>query len=140
VKRGACKTLDVTLPGIGRCISVPDEAHAASRFDFLQGFTPMRSGVFTRCLMAAVAFAVFTPAAVMAQETKPKMDPEKAFKRRDANGDGSLSEDEFLAVAKEDKQKEMLKKRFGKMESDGDGKLSLDEFKAGMVPPKKKQK
>lgn len=99
----------------------------------------MRFDVFIRCLMAAVAFAVFTPAAVMADETKPKMDPEKVFKRRDANGDGSLSEDEFLAAAKEDKQKEMMKKRFGKIDTDGDGKLSLDEFKAGMVPPKKKQ-
>jgi Ca2+-binding EF-hand superfamily protein len=100
----------------------------------------MRFNVFTRCLVAAVAFAVFSPAAVMAQETKPKMDPEKVFKRRDANGDGSISEDEFLAAAKEDKQKETMKKRFGKIDSNGDGKLSLDEFKAGMVPPKKKQK
>jgi hypothetical protein len=100
----------------------------------------MRFAFLTRCLMAAVAFAVFTPAAVMAQETKPKMDPEKVFKKRDANGDGAISEDEFLAAAKEDKQKEMLKKRFGKMDSNADGKLSLDEFKAGMGPAKKKQK
>jgi Ca2+-binding EF-hand superfamily protein len=66
------------------------------------------------------------------------MDPEKVFKRRDANGDGSISEDEFLAAAKEDTQKEMMKKRFGKIDTNGDGKLSLDEFKAGMVTPKKK--
>jgi Ca2+-binding EF-hand superfamily protein len=100
----------------------------------------MRFDFLTRCLMAAVAFAVFTPAAVMAEETKPKMDPEKVFKRRDTNGDGSISEDEFLAAAKEDQQKEMMKKRFGKIDTDGDGKLSLDEFKAGMVRPSKKQK
>ena len=62
----------------------------------------MRFAFLTRCLMAAVAFAVFTPAAVMAQETKPKMDPEKVFKKRDANGDGAISEDEFLSAAKED--------------------------------------
>jgi hypothetical protein len=97
------------------------------RFDFLTG-----------CLVAALAFAVLSPAAVVAQETKPKMDPEKVFKRRDADGDGSISEDEFLAAAKEDKQKDMMKKRFGKIDANGDGKLSLDEFKAGMVPPKKK--
>jgi Ca2+-binding EF-hand superfamily protein len=99
----------------------------------------MRFDFLTRCLMAAIAFAVLSPAAVMAQETKPKMDPEKVFKRRDTNGDGSISEDEFLAPAKEDKQKEQLKKRFGKIDTNSDGKLSLDEFKTGMVPPKKKQ-
>jgi Ca2+-binding EF-hand superfamily protein len=98
----------------------------------------MRFDFLTRCLMAAIAFAVLSPAAVMAQETKPKMDPEKVFKRRDTDGDGSISEDEFLAAAKEDKQKDTMKKRFGKIDANGDGKLSLDEFKAGMVPPKKK--
>ena len=99
----------------------------------------MRFDFLTRCLVAAVACAVLAPAASMAQETKPKMDPEKVFKRRDTNGDGSISEDEFLAAAKEDKQKEQMKKRFGKIDTNSDGKLSLDEFKAGMVPPKKKQ-
>lgn len=99
----------------------------------------MRFTFLTRCLAFAIAFAVVAPVASMAQETKPKMDPEKVFKRRDTNGDGSISEDEFLAPAKEDKQKEQLKKRFGKIDTDGDGKVSLDEFKAGMVLPKKKQ-
>lgn len=98
----------------------------------------MRVDFLTRCLMAALAFAVLSPVAVIAQETKPKMDPEKAFKRRDANGDGSISEDEFLAAAKEDKQKDAMKKRFGKIDTNGDGKLSLDEFKTGMALPKKK--
>lgn len=99
----------------------------------------MRFTLLTRCLAFAIAFAVVAPVASMAQETKPKMDPEKVFKRRDTNGDGSISEDEFLAPAKEDKQKEQLKKRFGKIDTNGDGKVSLDEFKAGMVLPKKKQ-
>lgn len=98
----------------------------------------MRVDFLTRCLMAALAFAVLSPAAVMAQETKPKMDPEKVFKRRDTDGDGSISEDEFLAAAKEDKQKDAMKKRFGKIDTNGDGKLSLDEFKTGMALPKKK--
>ena len=99
----------------------------------------MRFSFLTRCLVAALAFAFFAPAASMAQEAKPKMDPEKVFKKRDADGDGSISEEEFLAPAKEDKQKEMMKKRFGKIDTNGDGKLSLDEFKAGMVPPNRKQ-
>jgi Ca2+-binding EF-hand superfamily protein len=100
----------------------------------------MRFDFLTRCLMVALAFAVITPSAVMAEDTKPKINPETVFKRRDTNGDGAISEDEFLAAAKEDKQKEKLKKRFGKIDSNGDGKLSLEEFKAGMVRPTKKQK
>lgn len=66
--------------------------------------------------------------------------PEKMFKTRDADGDGSLSEDEFTAAAKDDeKKKDALKTRFAKIDSDKDGKLSLDEFKAGMPKPKKKK-
>ena len=91
-----------------------------------------------RGLVAALACALFTPGSTPAQETKPKPDPEKVFKRRDINGDGVVSEDEFIAVAKDDTQKPKLKKRFGKLDADGDGKLSLDEFKAGMVPAKQK--
>lgn len=99
----------------------------------------MRFDFLPRCLVAALASALLVPVASMAQETRPKMDPEKVFKKRDANGDGSISEDEFLAAAKDDKQKEMMMKRFDKIDTNSDGKLSLDEFKAGMVPPKKKQ-
>ena len=99
----------------------------------------MRITVLTRCLMAAVACAMLVPAAVMAQDAKPKMDPAKLFKKRDTNGDGAVSEDEFLAAAKEDKQKEAMKKRFSKIDSNGDGKLSLEEFTAGMAAPRKKK-
>jgi Ca2+-binding EF-hand superfamily protein len=99
----------------------------------------MRIPVLTRCLMAAVACLMIVPAAVIAEDAKPKMDPAKLFKKRDANGDGALSEDEFLAAAKEDKQKETMKKRFSKIDSNGDGKLSLEEFTAGMATPRKKK-
>lgn len=90
---------------------------------------------FGRCVVAAVAIACVTPDAVLAQATKPKADPDTIFKRRDADGDGFLSESEFLAAAKDDDRKEKMKKRFGKIDTNGDGKLSLDEFKAGMKGP-----
>ncbi|MFM8415148.1 MAG: EF-hand domain-containing protein [Planctomycetota bacterium] len=96
-------------------------------------FTPL-----PRCLVAALACALFAPGSTPAQETRPKPDPEKVFKRRDTNGDGVVSEDEFLAVAKDDAHKPKLKKRFDKLDADGDGKLSLAEFKAGMATPRKK--
>ena len=69
---------------------------------------------------------------VFAAEDKPKVPPEEAFKKADKNGDGKLSEEEFVGKRsgeKADKAKEMFKKK----DKDGDGFLSLEEFM-----PKKK--
>lgn len=81
------------------------------------------------CAAAAVAVALLCPLDVSVAEEKKAPDPEKIFKRKDANGDGMLTLDEFKTGLK-DKPLEMAEKRFGKMDSNGDGKLSLDEFKA----------
>ena len=82
-------------------------------------------------LCAAFALApVFTATAA----DRP-IDPEKIFKRKDANSDGSLSLDEYKAGMK-DKQLENADKRFKKIDTNGDSKLSFDEFKAGMPKPK----
>jgi hypothetical protein len=63
-------------------------------------------------------------------EKKPageKRDPEVVFKRRDANGDGSISLEEFKTGAKDAAKAETAFKRRDK---DGDGKITLEEFKA----------
>ena len=91
------------------------------------------------CLMAAMAVSLFTTASVYAADEKPKMDPEKVFKKRDKDGDGSLSKEEFLSAVKGDK-KEGIEKRFDRMDSNGDGKVSLEEFKTAIASAKKKKK
>ena len=85
-------------------------------------------------LVTAAAIACITPDLAFAQDRKPKGDPEQTFKRRDADGDGFLTEAEFVAAAKDEDQKSKMRKRFAKIDVNGDGKLSLDEFKAGVKP------
>ena len=75
------------------------------------------------CLMAAMAVSLFTTASVYAADEKPKMDPEKVFKKRD-KGD----------------KNEGMEKRFDRMDSNGDGKVSLEEFKTAIASAKKKKK
>ena len=85
-------------------------------------------------LVAAAAIACITPDHAFAQGGKPKGDPEQIFKRRDADGDGFLTEAEFVAAVKDEDRKSKMKKRFAKIDVNGDGKLSLDEFKASVKP------
>lgn len=61
---------------------------------------------------------------------KPKMSAEDAFKKKDANGDGKLSKEEFTKGAPADKADAMAK-RFTALDKDKDGSVNLEEFKAG---------
>lgn len=67
---------------------------------------------------------------------KPAPDFDKAFKRKDADGNGSLSLEEFKKGMPE-KALANADKRFKRIDTNGDGSLSIDEFKAGMQPKKK---
>jgi Ca2+-binding EF-hand superfamily protein len=84
---------------------------------------------------AVVAVSVLGSATQAADPAKKAPDPAKVFSKKDANGDGSLSLDEFKTGLK-DKALENADKRFKKMDSNADSKLSLDEFKSGMQPKK----
>jgi Ca2+-binding EF-hand superfamily protein len=82
-------------------------------------------------LLTLAVFAGFTLDA-SAQEKK-KQDPEKVFARKDTNGDGKLSKEEFVKGAKD---AEAAEKAFGAKDKDKDGSLSKEEFAAA---PKKKK-
>lgn len=82
----------------------------------------------------AVAFGCMAPA-LSADGEKKAPNPEKAFAKKDANSDGSLTLEEFKAGLK-DKALNTADKRFKKLDSNGDSKLTLEEFKAG-IPAKK---
>lgn len=82
------------------------------------------------CVLLTAAFALSTSLAT-AQE-KPKPTPEEAFKKRDKNGDGKLSLDEFVGKSTGDKATK-AQETFKKRDKNADGFLSQEEFQ-----PKKK--
>ncbi len=86
-------------------------------------------------------FAALTDAGDGDKAGDKKLDPEKVFKKLDANGDGKISKEEFAKMmemrgkakgkgkAGAGKDKEMLEKLFDKLDADNDGYLSMEEFK-----------
>jgi Ca2+-binding EF-hand superfamily protein len=76
-------------------------------------------------ILAVLALGTF---AVNAQEKgKGKADPAAMFKKKDSNGDGKLSKEEFTKGAKDAAKAETA---FGKLDKDKSGDLSMEEFKA----------
>jgi len=69
---------------------------------------------------------------------KPKADPTTAFAKIDANSDGSMTKEEFVASPRGQKDPEKAAKKFTKMDADANGSVSLDEFKASAVKKDKK--
>jgi Ca2+-binding EF-hand superfamily protein len=69
----------------------------------------------------------------------PKMTPEEAFKKKDGNGDGKVSKEEFTKT-KDASKAEGLGKMFDAKDKNKDGSLDLEEFKAGGKPKGKGKK
>lgn len=61
---------------------------------------------------------------------EPKVNPEEAFKKADANSDSSLSLDEFKALPRFKKDNSKAEEIFKRKDTNSDSKLSLEEFTA----------
>jgi hypothetical protein len=90
-----------------------------------------------RITLVVVATSVLLlPARAEEGADKPKADPAAAFAKMDANTDGAVTKEEFMASPKAQKDPEKAAKKFTKMDADANGSLSLDEFKAWAQKPK----
>jgi hypothetical protein len=92
-------------------------------------------------LVAAATAALTLASAVLAADNAK---PNRAFSKADTNGDGKISEAEYLAAVKD--KTEEAKTAFARRDTNKDGALSADEFKvagkkgAGEKPKEKKRK
>jgi len=87
-----------------------------------------------KILVMALAFGMFAPALMTAQEKKQKS-PEEQFAALDKNNDKKLSKEEFLGNT-EGEKKTKKENRFKALDKDSDGFVSLEEYKAGTAKKK----
>lgn len=65
---------------------------------------------------------------------RPRMNPEEAFKKIDADSDGSVTLAEFKASPMGKRDESKVEERYSKLDANSDGKVTLEEFKAGRPP------
>ncbi len=87
-------------------------------------------------LVAVLGVGVASHAAEEGKK-KGKGDPEAVFKKKDKNGDGKLSFEEFKGNAPAEKAAG-LEKKFKAMDKNANGSIELEEFKLGGGKGKKK--
>ncbi|MFZ4763843.1 MAG: EF-hand domain-containing protein [Roseimicrobium sp.] len=88
----------------------------------------------TAILSALLVCATVASAQADPKKEKPKADPAVVFAKKDKNGDGKLSKEEFTAGAKDAAKAET---QFTNKDKDKDGSVSKEEFTA--APKKKKE-
>ena len=93
-----------------------------------------------KLILTLSALVISASLALAAEGDKPKKpeggkpgegkrpNPEEMFKKVDANGDGSISKDEFKAAPFAQKEPDKAEKMFAFKDADKDGKLSKEEF------------
>jgi hypothetical protein len=91
-----------------------------------------------KLILTLTALLVTASLALAADEPKKgdgkegKRNPEEFFKRLDANSDGSISKDEYMAGPRAKQDPAKAGENFGKLDKDKDSKLTKEEFLAGM--------
>jgi len=83
-------------------------------------------------LALGLGLALALPLQAGNNQNKPKETPATVFKKKDTNGDGFLSKEEFAGKNNAAK----AEARFPKFDTDGDGKLSLEEYQKGLKKKK----
>ncbi len=69
---------------------------------------------------------------------KGRPNPERIFKKLDADNNGSVSLDEFKAGPRAQKDPEKAEEIFKRIDKDGNGELSLEEFKNHRPPHRRR--
>ena len=99
-----------------------------------------RHFVIRAVIVAFTAVCLLPGIALAAKEKKAagkQPNPAKVFSKKDADGDGKLSLDEFKSGMPE-RALTKADARFKKLDTNGDDSLSLEEFEAGMKDRPKK--
>ena len=112
--------------------------------------TKMSKVTVVLAMAGAIAFGVSAragddkPAGDVAKAKGVQHSPEEMFQKMDANNDGMVSKDEFVAAqearakeaGREAPAKEGIEKRFAALDINNDGNLTKDEFTAGFAKMK----
>lgn len=94
-------------------------------------------------LFAALAAAFtlpFTAEAAKGDRKNKKQASSPAFSSVDKDGNGSVTEEEYIAAMKDSIGEETAKTQFASLDKNKDGKLSKEEFEAGAASGKKEKK
>lgn len=81
-------------------------------------------------LSATLTFAADGEKPRKPAEGGARPNPEEIFKKLDANSDGAISKEEYLASPRAKENAERAEKSFTSRDKDKDGKLSKEEFTA----------
>ena len=93
-----------------------------------------------RILISTLVAVLALPLAVQAAKgDRKKGDAADAFAKADKDGDGVVTEAEFIAAMGGKGGEDTAKKRFARMDKDHDGKLTKEEFSAAAGKKKKKE-
>ncbi|MFZ5428531.1 MAG: EF-hand domain-containing protein [Thermodesulfobacteriota bacterium] len=85
--------------------------------------------------IAALALVLGLSGAALAQDDAPPAKGDKAFKMLDANGDGKVTKEEFLAASQK-----RAEARYAKLDPEGKGYLTKDDFAQAREKAREKAK